>query len=78
MPGHGMGFSDTEASDLLDAIEEVPPIGMDEWGMVLRQHEVKYPEGGRTRKKASSASFLLFRKGLVTPLVEARIRTAEL
>ena len=43
MPGRGMGFSDTEASALLDAIEEVLPIGMDEWGMVLRQHEVTYP-----------------------------------
>jgi len=26
MPGRGMGFSDTEASALLDAIEEVLPI----------------------------------------------------
>ena len=48
MPGRGMGFSDTEASALLDAIEEVLPIWMDEWGMVLRHHEVTYPEGGRT------------------------------
>ena len=44
MPRHEMGFSHTEASALLDAIEEVLPIGMDEWGMVLRQHEVSYPE----------------------------------
>ena len=30
MPDRGMGFSNTVASTLLDAIEEV-----DEWGMVL-------------------------------------------
>ena len=41
MPSRGIGFSYIEVLAHLDAVEEVLPIGMDEWGTVLRYHEAK-------------------------------------
>ena len=57
-----MGFSDTEASDLLDAIEEVLPIGMDEWGIVLRQHEANILKVVELVKKPKAQVFYSLEK----------------
>jgi hypothetical protein len=43
----GAGFSHREIDSLLDVIEDISPLGHDEWEAGERQHYTKYPDFGR-------------------------------
>ena len=45
----GRGWTPTELESLLDSIQEVLPIGMNEWDAVLAQHRSRYPDTYRKR-----------------------------
>ena len=45
----GRGFTTTEVENLLEIIEEILPIGQNEWDAVLHRHESRYPDHDRTR-----------------------------
>lgn len=46
----GGNFTRDEIDSLLDSVEEVMPLGMDEWTIVERRHSAKYPERNRTKE----------------------------
>ena len=42
------GFSEVEVHNLLDEIEEIKPIGLDEWMITESSHAQKWPDKSRT------------------------------
>lgn len=75
----GRGFSITETENLLELIEEVLPIGMNEWDAVLARHVSRYPENDRTRDsiKRKFASLYNSKKPTGDPNCPPTVRKAK-
>jgi hypothetical protein len=62
----GVGFSQKELDSLLDAIEEILPIGSQEWEAVERQHRSMYPESDRNQEALKRKFGKLYLKKIPT------------
>ena len=58
--GRGGNFTRDEVDSLLDSVEEVMPIGMDEWALVERRHMASYPDRNRTKESLRRKFQLLY------------------
>mmetsp|Transcript_52916 Transcript_52916/g.154177 ORF Transcript_52916/g.154177 Transcript_52916/m.154177 type:complete len:344 (-) Transcript_52916:27-1058(-) len=56
----GGNFTRDEIDSLLDSVEEVMPIGMDEWALVERRHMASYPDRNRTKESLRRKFQLLY------------------
>lgn len=75
----GLGFSLNEVNCLLDAIEEVLPIGGKEWDEVECTHCQSYPDLGRTKEslKRKFVCLYLTRSPTGDPKCPAEVRRAK-
>lgn len=75
----GRGFTTTEVESLLEVIEEVLPIGQNEWDTVLHQHQSRYPDYDRTRDsiKRKFASLYNSKKPTGDPTCPPTVRRAK-
>lgn len=75
----GRGFTDAEIDSLLDVVEEILPIGPNDWDRVAERHCTYYPGLGRTREslKRKFASLYNHKKPTGDPTCPAVVRRAK-
>ena len=75
----GRGFTEAEVDGLLDVIEELLPIGPNDWDRVTERHCTYYPGLGRTREslKRKFASLYNHKKPTGDPTCPATVRRAK-
>ena len=75
----GGNFNRDEVDSLLDTVEEVMPIGMDEWALVERRHMASYPDRNRTKESLRRKFQLLYllKQQTGTPECPPEVRRAK-
>lgn len=75
----GRSFSKSEIDSLLEIIEELLPIGMNEWEAVLDRHLTRYPDLDRTKDsiKRKFASLYNSKKPTGDPTCPPQVRNAK-
>ncbi len=75
----GGNFTHDEIDSLLDTVEEVMPIGMDEWALVERRHMASYPDRSRTKESLRRKFQLLYlsKQQTGTPECPPEVRRAK-
>lgn len=62
----GPGFTQAELDSVLELLDEYLPVSRDEWEVVLRKHEKRFPEKSRTVESLRRKFASLYRNKLPT------------